>query len=60
MKRQIIIITIVLGVVFIGWRLVRPMQIFVVSPAFERPVDTSKAPAMFATLSAGGVRDLPS
>jgi hypothetical protein len=53
MKRQIIIITIVLGVVFIGWRLVRPMQIFVVSPSFERPVDTSKAPAMFATLSIG-------
>ena len=53
MKRKIIFITIALAVAFIGWRLVRPMQIFVVSPAFERPIDTSKAPAMFPTLSAG-------
>ena len=52
MKRKIIIITIALGVAFIGWRLVRPMQIYVVSPAFERPMTTSKAPVMFPTLSA--------
>ena len=53
MKRKIFIFTIAIGVAFIGWRLVRPMQIFVVSPAFEQPMDTSKAPAMFPTLSAG-------
>ena len=53
MKRKIIIISIVLAVAFIGWRFIRPMQIFVVSPAFEQPMDTSKAPAMFPTLSAG-------
>ncbi len=53
MKRKIIIVTIALAVAFIGWRLVRPMQIFVVSPAFEKPMDSSKAPAMFPTLRAG-------
>lgn len=26
---------------FLGWRLVRPMNIFVVSESFERPIDTS-------------------
>jgi hypothetical protein len=40
------------AVVFLGWRFVRPMQIFVVSPAFERPIDTRLAPAMFPTLRA--------
>jgi len=53
MKRKIIIVTIALAVAFIGWRLVRPMQIFVVSPVFEKPMDSSKAPAMFPTLRAG-------
>lgn len=51
--KTIVIITILIAVMlFLGWRLLRPMQIFVVSPAFERPMDTSKAPAMFPTLRA--------
>ncbi|MCK4587574.1 MAG: hypothetical protein KAU29_09535, partial [Gammaproteobacteria bacterium] len=52
MKRNILIITVILFVAFLGWRFVRPMQIFVVSPAFELPTDTSNAPAMFPTLRA--------
>lgn len=52
MKKTILISVTVIVIVFLGWRLVRPMQIFVVSPAFERPIDTTQAPAMFPTLSA--------
>lgn len=51
--RRIILISLTLGLaVFLGWRFLRPMQIFVVSPAFERPVSTAEAPAMFGSLSA--------
>lgn len=39
--------------VFLGWRLVRPMNIFVVSEAFERPVSTAKALPAMPSLSAG-------
>lgn len=35
--------------VFLAWRLVRPMNIFVVSPAFERPVATERLPATLAS-----------
>jgi hypothetical protein len=53
MKRGILIAAVVLiAVIFLGWRFLRPMQVFIVSPAFERPIDTSLAPAMFPTLSA--------
>jgi len=52
MKRKMLIVAVVVFVVFIGWRFVRPMQIFVISPAFERPIDTASAPSMFSTLSA--------
>jgi len=52
LKRNIFITTAVIVVLFLGWRLIRPMQIFVVSPAFERPIDTSSAPAMLRSLSA--------
>lgn len=37
---------------FLVWRLVRPLNIFVVSEAFERPVDTSAAPAALGNLRA--------
>jgi len=37
---------------FLGWRFVRPMNIFVVSPAFERPILTANVPDLFDTLSA--------
>jgi len=52
MKRNIYIIAALFLVAFLGWRLVRPMQIFVISPAFELPINTSLAPVMFPTLSA--------
>lgn len=52
MKRVLLIVTIVFLVVFFGWRFIRPMQVFIVAPAFERPIDTSQAPAMFPTLRA--------
>lgn len=41
-------------VAFLVWRLVRPMNIFVVSEAFERPVSTVGATASLSTLSAKG------
>ncbi len=53
MKYKIMITAVLLLAVFFGWRLLRPMQIFVVSPAFERPVSTLDAPVMFTTLRAG-------
>lgn len=53
-QRKTLVITVILLAltVFLGWRLVRPMQIFVASPAFERPIDTRAAPAMLKTLGA--------
>jgi hypothetical protein len=42
----------ILLAVFLGWRFLRPMNIFDVSEAFERPIPTDQAPAMFTTLSA--------
>ena len=37
---------------FLGWRFVRPLNIFTVSAAFERPVATDQAPPLFKTLRA--------
>ena len=37
---------------FLAWRFLRPMNIFVVSDAFERPVSTVDIPASFKTLRA--------
>jgi hypothetical protein len=37
---------------FLIWRFVRPIHIFTVLGAFERPIPTDGAPAMFTTLSA--------
>ncbi|MCC7326560.1 MAG: hypothetical protein IT521_07125 [Burkholderiales bacterium] len=43
-RKRIVIVGIgVVLLVFLGWRLVRPMSIFVVSEHFERPIDTSNA-----------------
>ncbi len=52
MKRKIFIITIALVAAFLGWRFVRPLNIFIITPNFERPVDTANAPALFKTLRA--------
>ena len=37
---------------FLAWRMLRPLNIFTVSPAFERPIDTRAAPAMLGSLTA--------
>lgn len=39
-------------VAFLGWRFIRPMNIFDVSESFERPISTADAPALFRTLRA--------
>ncbi len=39
--------------VFLAWRLVRPLNIFVVSGAFERPVETSAAPVALTAETCG-------
>lgn len=54
MKVKNITITVfVIGlVVFLAWRFVRPMNIFVVDERFERPVDTSQVPPPLKTLRA--------
>ena len=51
-KRNIIIAVGIALLVFIVWRLVRPMNIFIVDDRFAWPVDTSHAPAVLGKLSA--------
>ncbi len=54
-KRTIIVGIVAIALIgFFGWRFVRPMNIFVVSEAFERPMDTSVLPESLATLRASG------
>jgi len=36
----------------LAWRMLRPLNIFTVSPAFERPLDTRATPAVLGALSA--------
>ena len=52
-KRAIIGVILIAAAAFLGWRFVRPMNIFVVSPAFERPVSTAQIPEPLETLRAG-------
>ncbi|MEJ2133101.1 MAG: multiheme c-type cytochrome, partial [Gammaproteobacteria bacterium] len=54
MKKKTVILGIVLLSVaaFLLWRFIRPMNIFVISEAFERPIDTSSMPALLKTLRA--------
>lgn len=51
-KRAIIIGIVLLAVAFTVWRFVRPMNIFVVAEAFERPISTTLIPDSLETLSA--------
>lgn len=39
-------------VAFFAWRMLRPLQIFVIGKRFERPVSTTAAPAVLGTLGA--------
>ncbi|MEE8388752.1 MAG: multiheme c-type cytochrome [Acidiferrobacterales bacterium] len=54
MNKKLIVIGIAIVAItaFFGWRFVRPLNIFIVSEKFERPVSTVKIPAMFKTLRA--------
>ncbi len=53
-SRRSILLTVVLValIAFLGWRFVRPMNIFVVSETFERPIPTGSIPASLGSLSA--------
>ena len=52
-RRRWIILLAVLGLgLFLGWRFLRPMNIFVVAPDFERPASTDVIPAPLKTLRA--------
>ena len=37
---------------FLGWRMLRPLNVFTISASFARPVDTRNAPAMLGALHA--------
>jgi hypothetical protein len=54
MKKKTVTLTIALVSVaaFLLWRFIRPVNIFVISEAFERPIDTSGVPASLKTLRA--------
>jgi len=51
-KRLAVSLLLLAFVAFLGWRFVRPMNIFVVSESFERPVPTDTIPEPLETLSA--------
>lgn len=51
-KRTIIIAVIVALLLFIVWRLIRPMNIFIVDDRFAWPIDTSQSPAVLGKLTA--------
>jgi hypothetical protein len=51
--RNSILLFLLLGLtVFLGWRFIRPMNIFIVSDAFESTLSTTGAPALLGTLRA--------
>ena len=50
--RTSVLVVVIAAIAFIGWRMVRPMNIFAVSPAFERPISTAKIPDILQSLSA--------
>jgi len=51
-KRAVIGLIALTVAAFLGWRFVRPMNIFIVEKDFERPVSTAIIPEPFETLSA--------
>jgi len=53
-RRTITLLAVLSLTVFLGWRFIRPMNIFVVDDRFAWPVDTSQSPAILGDLSAEG------
>ncbi|MDH3381050.1 MAG: cytochrome c family protein, partial [Gammaproteobacteria bacterium] len=51
-RRVLILVMLVVVIGFLGWRFIRPMNIFVVSEAFEKPINTSIIPPPLETLHA--------
>lgn len=51
-KKLIFTILIIALILFLGWRTFRPMNIFIITEAFERPIVTDNVPALFKTLRA--------
>lgn len=51
-KRTLIVFALVALTAFLGWRMIRPMNIFAVSTAFERPISTKNMPDILTTLRA--------
>ncbi|MGD8312809.1 MAG: hypothetical protein PVJ66_09450 [Gammaproteobacteria bacterium] len=55
MQRRYVIGAVLLGLAaFLLWRIIRPMNIFVVDERFAWPVDTTQTPAVLGNLSAAG------
>ncbi|MDO8790018.1 MAG: hypothetical protein Q7J42_18240 [Sulfuritalea sp.] len=56
LNRKTVVVGIVLValIIFLAWRLIRPMNIFVVAAAFERPVATAGMLPLLPSLSASG------
>lgn len=52
-KTFIIVVVTIVFAGFLGWRFIRPMNIFVVGDRFAWPVNTTQAPAVLGKLSAG-------
>ena len=52
MKRKIVIIIVLGLLILLGWRFIRPMNIFVVDNKFAWPVDTTQTPSILQTMSA--------
>ena len=52
MKTLFVTLGLIVLVAFLGWRFVRPMNIFTVTESFERPVDSTKIPAGLTGLGA--------
>lgn len=52
-RKKLIVIMLLIGLIaFLAWRLLRPLNIFVVDDRFAWPVDTSRVPAVLGDLSA--------
>jgi len=50
--RKIILLLVLLLLGFLAWRFIRPLNIFVITDAFDRPVDTSGQPKALKILGA--------
>jgi Cytochrome c554 and c-prime len=51
-RKTILLLVLLMLLIFLGWRFIRPLNIFVITDAFDRPEDTSMAPEVLADLGA--------